>query len=106
MLAADRQEATPFSLEGRMTGRPCDFSAIPAPGAWTQRAACKGMTTEFFPSNGPGSAREAVPRRLKNLCADCSVRNECLAYALEFDVHGVWAGTSWAQRNRMKRRSA
>lgn len=86
-----------------MTGRPNDFSSIPAPGAWTDRAACKGRNDEFFAHYG-GMCPNAVPQRLKELCNSCRVFEECLRYALGCDVVGIWAGTSWKDREQMRGR--
>ncbi len=44
---------------------------------WMDEAECKGMDPElFFPSRGE-STREA-----KAVCAECSVRSECIEHAL------------------------
>ncbi len=80
-----------------MTGRIHDFSAIPAPGPWTEQAACKGYTDLFFEQNH-------VPAVCRSLCRGCPVFEDCLAYALEVDVEGIWAGTTVAERERMRRR--
>lgn len=86
-----------------MTGRPCDFSTIPAPGDWTDRAACKGRGDEFFAHYG-GVTAHAVPQRLRELCESCPVFEDCLSYALSCDVVGIWAATSWRDRERMRGR--
>ena len=39
----------------------------------------------------------------REICADCPVQTECLAFALRHDEPGVWAGTTPAQRHRMRR---
>jgi WhiB family redox-sensing transcriptional regulator len=50
----------------------------------------------FFPSDGVGV--EAA----KRLCETCSVKEQCLEYALENRIdHGVWGGTSERQRRRI-----
>ena len=52
----------------------------------------------WFPTKGqPIDACRAV-------CAACSVREPCLAYAVEHFVdEGVWGGTSPRERRRMRR---
>lgn len=43
----------------------------------------------------------------RRICAECEVRAECLAYALEFpaaDMHGVWAGLTPRQLAAEQRR--
>ena len=62
----------------------------PAEFVWMLHARCRGASpTEFFPSDGLGV--EAAQR----VCAGCSVRAECLEYALAHRIeHGVWGGAS------------
>ena len=74
---------------------------LPSRPPWMARAACRGVeATTFFPARGEptDAARE--------LCADCPARGPCLAYALEEDVEGVWAGTSKRQRRAMRRQAS
>jgi hypothetical protein len=53
----------------------------------------------FFPAKG------APTEVAKQICQDCEVRAECLAYALEHrERHGVWGGLS--ERERRKARAA
>ncbi len=69
--------------------------------AWQTRGSCRsgGQTDAFFPSRG--ESHEAARR----VCAGCEVRSECLDYALEQGIHhGVWGGTSEAERGRLRRR--
>ena len=67
---------------------------------WMQRALCRGTNpAEFFPSDGSGV--EAA----RKVCADCTVRLECLEYALEHRIdQGVWGGASERERRRIARR--
>jgi WhiB family redox-sensing transcriptional regulator len=52
----------------------------------------------FFPEKG-GSTREA-----KRICAQCTVREQCLDYALEHDERfGIWGGLSERERRRLRR---
>jgi WhiB family redox-sensing transcriptional regulator len=69
-------------------------------GSWHDAAICAQVDTElFFPEKG-GS--DKIPKRI---CAQCPVSAECLAYALRYDMSGVWGGTSGAERRRLKKRS-
>ena len=46
-------------------------------------------------------------RRAKAICADCSVRRECLDYALSIrEPHGIWGGLNEAERKMILERSA
>lgn len=43
----------------------------------------------------------AVNKAIK-FCQDCSVRSECLEYAIKNEiVHGIWGGTSERERKQM-----
>lgn len=66
---------------------------------WQERALCAQTDPEaFFPEKG-GSTREA-----KKICQRCSVRSECLEYALAHDERfGIWGGLSERERRRLKR---
>ncbi len=67
---------------------------------WMLHARCRGASpTEFFPSDGLGV--EAAQR----VCVGCTVKPECLEYALEHRIeHGVWGGASERERRRILRR--
>lgn len=48
------------------------------------------------------SAFEREDRRVAvRACADCWMRVECLDYALEHDVEGIWGGKTKGQRESM-----
>ncbi|RNE48759.1 WhiB family transcriptional regulator [Corynebacterium alimapuense] len=66
---------------------------------WQDQALCAQTDPEaFFPEKG-GSTREA-----KRICQACSVRDDCLEYALEHDERfGIWGGLSDRERRRLKR---
>ena len=66
---------------------------------WATEAKCLQADPEtFFPEKG-GSTREA-----KRICGECTVRNECLEYALENDERfGIWGGLSERERRKLKR---
>ena len=59
---------------------------------WKDKANCKGRGYLMFPKKHKDITYISEARRI---CRACSVRPECLAYALDFpaaDMHGVWAG--------------
>jgi WhiB family redox-sensing transcriptional regulator len=39
----------------------------------------------------------------KAVCAGCPVRPECLAFALQRDLHGIWGATTEDERRLMRR---
>lgn len=66
---------------------------------WMQRAACRGVRPELWFPTGREDPTEA-----KAVCARCPVRDECLEYALRFNVkHGVWGGLTEPERRRLAR---
>jgi WhiB family redox-sensing transcriptional regulator len=67
---------------------------------WQREAACRGRPSRWW-FNERGGLELELARRL---CAGCPVRSPCLAYALEVDDNlvGVWAGTTTADRDRMR----
>jgi WhiB family redox-sensing transcriptional regulator len=42
-------------------------------------------------------------QRAKEICADCSVLNECRAYAIEIgEQHGIWGGLTEKERRALQ----
>ena len=66
---------------------------------WQVDALCAQVDPEmFYPEKG-GSTRDA-----KSICDRCTVRAECLEYALGHDERfGIWGGLSERERRRLKR---
>lgn len=73
----------------------------PPPGAWVERAACKGAPTEiWFSERGENRVMQAA----KQICADCPVTADCLTYALDHGIkHGTWGGKSERERRLIRR---
>jgi WhiB family redox-sensing transcriptional regulator len=71
------------------------------PLAWQADALCTQTDPEaFFPEKG-GSTRDA-----KRICAECTVKTECLEYALANDERfGIWGGLSERERRKYRRRA-
>ncbi|MCW1249874.1 WhiB family transcriptional regulator [Acaricomes phytoseiuli] len=69
--------------------------------AWQADALCAQTDPEaFFPEKG-GSTRDA-----KKVCSTCTVRAECLEYALSNDERfGIWGGLSERERRRLRKRA-
>jgi len=66
---------------------------------WMESALCAQTDPEaFFPEKG-GSTREP-----KSVCGSCTVRAECLDWALEHNEQfGIWGGLSARERAQLKR---
>lgn len=71
---------------------------------WHHHAACATEPKETF---FPGLGDVATMARAKAICATCPVQARCLEEALDgpgFGDHGVWGGTSGAERRRIRAR--
>lgn len=69
---------------------------------WQYRAACRGEDSNvFFAPNyfERKEEKEAREAKAKAICARCSVRLECLEYALRTrEPHGIWGGFNETER--------
>ena len=66
---------------------------------WRASAACAGSNPElFFPSGRDPQLAEPA----KRICRRCPSVRACLADALTHDVDGVWGGTTYIERERLR----
>ncbi|HZR47898.1 MAG TPA: WhiB family transcriptional regulator [Streptosporangiaceae bacterium] len=67
------------------------------------RGACRHADPElFFPVSVTGPAvRQA--EAAKTVCRGCTVRENCLSYALEIMPEGIWGGTTREERQAARR---
>lgn len=72
-------------------------------GEWRQRAACRSLDPDlFFPIGSTGTAADQI-EAAKAVCRSCSVRTECLEFALATNQEaGVWGGTSEEERRALR----
>jgi WhiB family redox-sensing transcriptional regulator len=72
---------------------------------WRDLAACSDSEpTLFFPIGTTGPAIEQIAAA-KLICLACSVKDECLQYALETNQEsGVWGGYAEDERRRLRKR--
>ena len=70
--------------------------------AWQDLANCRGADPDlFFPERG------ASTRTAKGICRECSVRNECLEFAIvSSEKFGIWGGLSERERRKIRRQRA
>jgi WhiB family redox-sensing transcriptional regulator len=69
-------------------------------GNWRDRGLCTEVDSElFYPERGSPAAAA------KRICADCSVRSQCLDFALDSgEAWGIWGGMSRDERRDESRR--
>lgn len=69
---------------------------------WSDDARCRGLDPDQFFVRGAAQSRRAI-----KVCQRCSVRQQCLQYALDNDIDfGVWGGLTERQRRAAQRRMA
>ena len=73
---------------------------LEAPADWQQDSLCRGVEPEvFFPVS------EDDAWRAKEICAMCSVQQQCLVNSLQNrERYGVWGGVTEKERQEMFRR--
>jgi WhiB family transcriptional regulator, redox-sensing transcriptional regulator len=72
---------------------------------WRSAGACLSADPDlFFPISTTGPAEKQIARA-KVICSGCTVRLECLEFAMTHDqVYGIWGGTTAEDRQRQRRR--
>lgn len=81
------------------------YPQLPPAPEWMEAASC-GTTTDpdrWFRAESLHNVAELA--YVRAICESCAVNAECLDYAIEAQVQGVWGGTTTADRKRMKRRA-
>ena len=72
---------------------------------WQSRAACRGpQAIVFFPPSHFERKDEKLEReaQAKEICAQCSVREPCLQYAVSIkEPHGIWGGLNEIERRAL-----
>lgn len=70
---------------------------------WREKAACKGHGADcFFPSKEQANLMQACISESKLICSTCTVRKECLTFAIENGLrHGVYGGLAPRERVSM-----
>lgn len=72
---------------------------------WQARAACRGPhSSVFFPPPTFERKEEKLQReaRAKEICQTCSVKRDCLDYAVRIrEPHGIWGGLNETERKAL-----
>jgi len=80
-------------------------SVQPIDDLWQLKAACRGPhSSVFFPPSHfeRKDDKETRESRAKAICATCSVRRDCLNYALRIrEPHGIWGGLTEIERREL-----
>ena len=76
---------------------------------WRERASCLAHPAVLFfglDDSEPPAERRAREDQAKKVCAECSVRSECLDYALTTrEPYGIWGGlTELERKTRLRSR--
>lgn len=81
------------------------MSALHSDDLWQAKAACRGpQAAVFFPPSHFERKDEKIERELraKAICAECSVREPCLEFAIRIrEPHGIWGGRNELERREM-----
>ncbi|WP_285774588.1 WhiB family transcriptional regulator [Microtetraspora sp. NBRC 13810] len=71
-------------------------------GTWIEKAACRDLDPEIFFPIGAAPAVSQL-RQARRICGACSVRGQCLRYALETGQQaGIWGGATEGERRAMR----
>lgn len=65
--------------------------------SWRNDAKCRGLDPDMF---YPRPNEKPLELAAKRVCAQCDVREECLAYATVFESDGIWGGMTDAERRQ------
>jgi WhiB family redox-sensing transcriptional regulator len=75
------------------------------PPDWRAAGACTTADPDLFFPFATGAVAAKQANQARRICMGCSVRAECLQFALDVgEAHGVWGGTTPEERQRERRR--
>ncbi|WP_369166586.1 WhiB family transcriptional regulator [Streptomyces sp. R28] len=73
---------------------------------WRDHAACRHEDPDLFYPIGTSGPMLLQTEQAKEVCRRCSVREQCLRWALDTEQFiGVWGGTSENERRALRRRA-
>jgi WhiB family transcriptional regulator, redox-sensing transcriptional regulator len=73
---------------------------------WRAASACLSADPELFFPIAEGAAAAGQTSTALRVCAGCTVRQQCLDFAMATgEAHGIWGGTTADERIRARRRS-
>lgn len=65
-----------------------------------EQVTCQQYPEAWFPEQGENGM---VHKWAKQSCFECPIKKPCLDYALEANEIGIWGGTSYVERQEMRR---
>lgn len=69
-----------------------------------RNGACTGKPVDWFFPEAPRTRQSMINNReALRICSECNIVDDCLQYALEFEIHGIWGGTMPKEREEMRR---
>jgi WhiB family transcriptional regulator, redox-sensing transcriptional regulator len=72
----------------------------PRQNVWMRTAACRGLTSLFFPPSAERpQARERRESLARSVCESCSVNDTCREFARDHHEYGLWGGESEDERH-------
>jgi WhiB family transcriptional regulator, redox-sensing transcriptional regulator len=72
----------------------------PQANAWMRTAACRGLTSLFFPPSAERpQARDRREALARSVCASCGVNDTCRSFARDHHEYGLWGGESEDERH-------
>lgn len=66
--------------------------------------ACRDTDPELFFVEGDGAMSTRELGRARQVCFGCPEKMPCLRFALQRDMHGVWGGSTQAERRAHQKR--
>ncbi|WP_217209779.1 WhiB family transcriptional regulator [Streptomyces sp. AC550_RSS872] len=73
---------------------------------WRDDAACRHEDPDLFYPIGTSGPTVLQTEQAKAVCRRCSVREQCLRWALDTDQFiGIWGGTSETERRALRQRA-
>lgn len=64
---------------------------------WQEEAVCGGEDTNIFFTD----ERRAQRSIIGSICGMCPVQAECLTFAIVYNMHGIWGGTTDKEREKL-----
>lgn len=69
-----------------------------------RNGACTGKPVDWFFPEAPRTRQSIINNReALHICNECDIKDACLQYALEFELHGIWGGTMPKEREHIRR---